>query len=103
MTNVLITAYCACSICCGPNAANITAAGTKPIQGITVAASRKYPLGSSIYISIPGFVTNKCYKISDRLSRKYDSRVDIYFNNHADAKKFGIKKGQIWTPPTKSK
>lgn len=103
MTNVLITAYCACTICCGPNASGITAAGSRPVAGTTVAASRKYPLGSSIYITIPGVITNKRYVIQDRLHTKYDNRVDIYFSKHRDAKKFGIKKGYIWISKTKSK
>lgn len=96
MTNILITAYCACRLCCGPTAPNLTAAGNKPAQGITVAASRQYPLGSSIYISIPGVMSNRKYKIQDRLHSKYDNRVDIYFKDHQAAKKFGIKKGFIW-------
>lgn len=103
MTNVLITAYCACRLCCGPTAPQPTAAGIKPAQGITVAASRKYPLGSAIYISIPGVMNNQRYKIQDRLHSKYDNRVDIYFSKHQDAKKFGIKKGFIWISKIKSK
>ena len=65
--------------------------GSKPIQGITVAASRKYPLNTPIYIHIPGVVNNKRYLISDRLHPKYDNRIDIYFNNHKRAKQFGVK------------
>lgn len=103
MTNAIFTAYCACTICCGPTAPNLTAAGTKPIQGITVAAGRKYPLNSPIYIHIPGVINNKRYLISDRLHKKYDNRIDIYFNNHQQAKQFGIKRGYIWTPKKKSK
>ena len=103
MTNAIFTAYCACTICCGPNASNITAAGSKPIQGITVAASRKYPLNTPIYIHIPGVVNNKRYLISDRLSLKYDNRIDIYFTTHNKAKQFGVKKGYIWIPKKKSK
>ena len=96
MTNILITAYYACAICCGPSPSGITAAGSRPVAGITVAASRKYPLGSTLYITIPGIMSNRRYKIQDRLHPKYDNRVDIYFSKHQDAKKFGIKKGFIW-------
>ena len=102
MTNVLITAYCACTICCGPTAPQPTAAGIKPAQGITVAASRRYPLGSAIYISIPGVMNNRRYKIQDRLHNKYDNRVDIYFSSHKQAKQFGIKKGFIWIHNSKN-
>lgn len=41
-------------------------------------------------------MSNRRYKIQDRLHPKYDNRVDIYFSKHQDAKKFGIKKGFIW-------
>jgi len=99
MTNTLITAYCACRLCCGPTAPNLTAAGHQPIPGITVAASRQYPLGSTIYISIPGVMSNRKYKIQDRLHTKYDNRVDIYFKDHKQAKKFGIKHGFIKVLP----
>ena len=102
MTNVLITAYCACTICCGPISSGITASGSRPTAGITVAASRRYPLGSTIYVTIPGYL-NKRYLIQDRLHKQYDNRVDIYFSKHQDAKKFGIKKGFIWISKTKSK
>jgi len=93
MTNVLFTAYCACTICCGPNAIGLTASGRAPIEGITVAAARSIPLGTRISISIPGVMTNRTFKVQDRLAKKYDGRVDIYFNNHQTAKQFGKQKG----------
>lgn len=91
ITNIIqatITAYCACKLCCGPNAKGLTANGNKPIQGITIAASRKIPLQSSVQVGC------KTYIVQDRLAKKYDSRFDIYFNKHSDAKKFGIKTNQ---------
>ena len=84
ITNLIVTAYCACTICCGPNAKGITASGKRPIEGITIAASRQYHFGTKVAIN--GHV----YIVQDRLAKKYDNRVDIYFNRHSDAKKFGI-------------
>jgi 3D (Asp-Asp-Asp) domain-containing protein len=89
IVTAVVTAYCSCKLCCGPTAKGITANGNRPIQGTTIAASRKIPLGSSVRID------GHHYVVQDRLARRYDSRFDIYFNRHADAKKFGIKTQQV--------
>lgn len=92
MTNVIISAYCHCIICC--SAGNkITANGLKPIEGITVAASRSIPLNTPIYLTINNVFTNRFFIIQDRLAKRYDNRIDIYFVSHRQAKKFGIQKG----------
>ena len=83
---VTVTAYCACKICCGKNAKGITAAGTRPMQGRTVAAPRTIPLGTRIHIEGIGWRT-----VEDRTARRYDGRVDIYFASHKDALNWGIK------------
>lgn len=91
ITNAILTAYCACSICCGTKHAKlgITASGTRPVQGVTIAASRAIPLGSKVTIQGQTFV------VQDRLARKYDARFDIYFNRHEDAKRFGKQKANV--------
>ena len=86
LTNAIITAYCACTICCGPKATGKAANGKPPIQGISIAASRNIPLGTHVKI---GELTND-FIVCDRLAKRYDSRFDIYFNRHSDAKKFGV-------------
>lgn len=98
ITNIItatLTAYCACKLCCGPNAKGICANNKPPIEGKTIAASRKIPFGSSVLIG-----TN-LYRVDDRLARRYDSRFDIYFTKHIDALKFGIKTNQTVTIITK--
>jgi len=87
---VTVTAYCACKICCGKSASGITASGTRPVAGRTVAASRSIPLGTRIHIEGIGWRT-----VEDRLARRYDGRVDVYFASHTEAKKFGIQKRKI--------
>ena len=93
MTNLLtmvITAYCSCSLCCGKNAKHgLTASGAKPKQGITIAAPRAIPIGSKVIIQ------GHTYTVQDRLAKKYDSRIDIYFSFHEEAKKFGIRTNQV--------
>lgn len=90
MTNLIFTAYCACSVCCGPSAQGITANGNKPTQGITVAANF-LPLGTKIQWN------NRTYIVQDRMARRFTNRVDVYFSSHKDAKQFGIKRNQSIT------
>ena len=99
LTNLLVTAYCSCSLCCGPHAHNIAANGRKPVQGITVAASRSIPLGTSIHID---GMTNH-FIVSDRYNKKLGDRIDIYFSSHQAAKNFGAKHLTVTinTPKTK--
>ena len=93
ITNLIVatvTAYCHCKTCCGPKAKGITANGSKPTQGITIAASRSLPFGTMIHIPSVGW-----RKVEDRLAKRFDKRVDIYFTKHKDAKKFGIRRETI--------
>jgi 3D (Asp-Asp-Asp) domain-containing protein len=81
-----VTAYCPCKKCCGPNAKGITASGKKAVEGITIAASRSIPFGTKI--NIPGLGVRV---VQDRLAKKYDDRIDVFFNDHEKALKFGKK------------
>lgn len=88
MTNIIvatITAYCTCTHCCGPKATGLAANNKPPIEGITVAASRSYPLGTVIYIE---GLTNR-FVVQDRLAKRYDNRVDIFMQSHKQALKWG--------------
>lgn len=80
---VTVTAYCACVKCCGPDAAGITASGKRAKVGM-VAASRSIPFGTRLHISGLGW-----YTVQDRLSGRYDNRVDVYTSSHAEAQRFG--------------
>ena len=82
-----VTAYCACTKCCGVmGGTGITASGKQARQGVTVAASRSIPLGTRVHIEGLGVRV-----VQDRLARRFDSRVDVFFAKHADAVKFGKK------------
>lgn len=89
ITNALVTAYCACQICCGPEASGITAIGRAPVAGITVAGPRAFPLGTSVQI------LGKTYKLEDRTAPRFDGRWDIYFHSHDDAKQFGTRRATV--------
>lgn len=91
-TNVygaIITAYCHCTYCCGPDARGVTASGQIPIAGKTVAAPRAVLLGSTVVIG------GQTYTAQDRTNPRYDGRFDIYFKSHAEARRFGIRTNQV--------
>lgn len=86
-----VTAYCSCVKCCGKwSKYNKTASGHTPKQGITIAAPRNIPFKTKLLIENVGIRT-----VQDRLAKKYDSRIDVYFTNHAHALQFGIKKLKV--------
>lgn len=88
-----VSAYCnegtnGCKICCGKWAElNQTASGRAPVAGITIAAPRRFKLGTTLNIEGVGV-----RRVDDRLAKKYDHRIDLFFSRHSDAKKWGVKK-----------
>ena len=77
--NFTLTAYCNCAQCCG-TAGNLTASGTVPTAGRTVAMAG-VPFGTQLLIN------GTVYTVED-LGTPY-GHVDIYFDNHSDALKIG--------------
>jgi len=88
LTNAVVTFYCACTICCGPQAKGITASG-KQIQLGMIAAPRHIKFGTKVTIE------NKQYTVEDRTARRYNDRFDIYVTNHKQAIKLGIRTNTI--------
>jgi len=85
------TAYCACSKCCGKWADGITASGTKATAKRTIAVdSNLIPLGSKV--EIEGLGT---YIAEDTGSAIKGKIIDIYFDTHEEALKFGRQKVNI--------
>ena len=93
--NFRITAYCSCKECCGkwadnrPNGIVYGASGAELVAGVSVASP--LPFGTEIYIDGLGE-----YVVQDRLAQwvvdKYgDKLIDVYFDNHEEACKFGRK------------
>lgn len=96
ITNCIISFYCSCTLCCSPKATGITASGTKPKEGITVASgSRTLPLGTKIEWHGQHLV------VQDRMSKRYSitniPHFDIYLSNHQQA----LKKGRLWNQTVK--
>lgn len=84
--NFKLTAYCNCATCCGV-AGNLTASGTVPSAGRTVAMAG-VPFGTQL--SINGNV----YTVED-LGTPY-GHVDIFFNSHSDALAFGLQYADVY-------
>lgn len=80
-----VTHYCACSLCCGENAAGITASG-KPVAEGMVAMSSYYPFGTKIEIN------GVMYTVEDRGGSGIENDihcVDIYVPDHQQALRLG--------------
>lgn len=98
MTNALAivmvtcTAYCACPKCCGKWSDGITASGARVRQGRTAAANW-LPFGT--IVQIPGMGARR---IEDRMSRRFGDRIDIYFDSHREALRWGIRRLPVSIP-----
>lgn len=108
-----VTAYCSCGKCTnwtrnwrgqpvvasGPNKGKpkrvgITASGEKARPG-TIAASSRYPFGTVMYVPGYGYGT-----VRDRGGSLKDDAIDVYFDKHGDAVKWGRRRVpvRIWLP-----
>ena len=86
-----LTAYCACSECCGEWADGITATGTKPVQGRTIAVDMDViPYGYEVLIGGHTYVAEDCG--GGIIGRE----IDIYFDNHEEANEFGVQYKNVW-------
>ncbi len=84
-TTFKVTAYCACSKCCGKSD-GITASGTKATQGRTIAVDPKViPLGSTVILN------GQEYVAEDVGGAVKGNRIDLYFDSHQDALNFGVQ------------
>lgn len=84
--NFTLTAYCNCARCCG-TAGNLTASGTVPAAGRTVAMAG-VPFGTKLLIN------GNVYTVED-LGTPY-GHVDIYFNTHEEALSFGLQSADVY-------
>ena len=83
-----ITAYCGCEKCCDKTD-RITATGTHAIEGVTIAVDPAViPYGS--LVDIEGIGTFVAAVAADTGGAIKGNKIDIYFERHEDALKFGI-------------
>jgi 3D (Asp-Asp-Asp) domain-containing protein len=85
-----VTAYCPCRKCCGRHSDGITACGHKIRRGDTfVAADRKHAFGTKMIV--PGYNNSDPVKVLDRGRAIRGNRLDVFFNSHRKAKRWGVK------------
>ncbi len=81
---VLATAYCPCSKCCGKHANGVTAIGNNAYtKGVAVDRSI-IPLKSTV--KIPGYGIVTADDVGGAIKR---NRIDVRFNSHKKALKWG--------------
>ena len=96
-----ITAYCSCAKCCGRWAANrpvdangneivYTASGAVAEQGRTIAVDPKViPYGTMV------FFNGQAWVAEDTGSDIKGKRIDVYFDNHEDAKAWEVQYHEV--------
>lgn len=79
-----VTAYCACSTCCGWNT-GITASGAMATANHTIAAPKTFSFGTKVVIN------GVTYTVEDRGGAIQGNRIDVYMDTHSEALKFGVQ------------
>ena len=81
-----VTAYCPCEKCCGAYANGYTATGERATQGVTIAADPDVlPMGTKIELD------GHTYTVQDTGGAIAGNRLDLYFDSHEDALRWGVR------------
>lgn len=81
-----VTGYCSCTICCGEKEERLTKSETVPRASHTVAADPSViPLGTRIVID------DVVYTVEDTGKAVEGMRLDIFFDSHEEAVRYGRK------------
>lgn len=78
-----ISYYCNCEQCCGIWADGLTASGTVPEEGRTIAMDKRFPFGTEIVIG------DTVYRVEDRGGAIKGNKIDIYLDSHSECLKKG--------------
>ena len=92
---MVVTAYCPCTQCCGPNARGITASGKRVSAngGRFVAADRELPFGTMLVI--PGYNNGRPVEVLDRGGAIKGNRLDVFFPTHQEARQWGVRRLKV--------
>ena len=93
LQRVVVTGYCSCPKCCGPNATGLTASGTKAQLGTMSADPAIFPFGTQL--NVPGYGDGV---VEDTGSRVKGFRIDVWFPTHAEAQKWGSREMLVALP-----
>ena len=94
VVTMMVTAYCPCEMCCGPNAAGITANGSSVSynEGRFVAADASIPFGTKLII--PGYDAAPV-EVIDRGGAIKGNHIDVFFPTHEEALRWGRRMVQV--------
>jgi 3D (Asp-Asp-Asp) domain-containing protein len=85
-----VTGYCTCPRCCGKFSDGLTADLHKIRKGDAfVAADKRIPFGTEMII--PGYNHDRPVEVKDRGRLIKGNRLDVFFNDHKIAKKWGTR------------
>jgi len=88
---VTATAYCPCTICCGPYANGYTHTGIPARKGVIAVDPAVIPLGTRVYVEGYGFAV-----AADTGSAIKGQRVDVCFDTHPEALSWGMRKVKVY-------
>lgn len=92
-----LTAYCPCEICCGkwaynrPNGVIYGAIGEELKEGYSIAVDPNI-----ISYQTEVIIDGHTYKAQDCGGAIKGNRIDVYFENHEDALKFGVQHKEVF-------
>ncbi|QUL97812.1 MAG: G5 domain-containing protein [Candidatus Fermentithermobacillus carboniphilus] len=88
---VMATAYCPCSKCCGPYANGYTHTGVPAKRGVIAVDPKVIPLGTRVYVDGYGFGV-----AADTGSAIKGQRIDVCFDTHEEALAWGKRKVKVF-------
>ena len=93
-----LTAYCPCTKCCGDFAGKIrgqTASGTMAQAGRTIAAPQGVPYGVRVLALMADGSQHVIGVVEDRGGAIKGHKLDLYFDTHEEALRFGVQRAEI--------
>jgi 3D (Asp-Asp-Asp) domain-containing protein len=85
-----VTAYCACTKCCGPRAQGLTASGRRiSYNGGRFVAADTRVLKFNTKLLIPGYAGGQPVEVIDRGGAIKGNKLDVFFDSHEAARKWG--------------
>ena len=93
LQRIVVTGYCSCPLCCGPNANGLTASGTKAQLGTMAADPAIFPFGTQL--NVPGYGDGV---VEDTDPRVKGYHIDVWFPSHAAAKAWGTREMYVALP-----
>ena len=93
LQRIVVTGYCSCPLCCGPNTSGLTASGTKAAPGTMAADPDIFPLGTQL--NVPGYGDGV---VEDMGRGVKGYHIDVWFPSHAAAKAWGTREMYVELP-----